>query len=109
MKKEDINTRLNKVLSQFGSPAAFDNKVSSFKHKLEVLFDTNKYGRLLKSLFSSRERSEFNSYVFEALFAFDFVSNGQELIYETKRISNSDSSIDFCYLYDETKIFLSFA
>ena len=102
MKKEEIGLKLNKVLTRFGINTTYHASViSGFRQKLEFLFDSNRYNGLLKRLFSSNDRSEFNSYVFESLFAYDFESKGHRLTYEVKQLSSGNSSIDFRYSVDE--------
>ncbi len=104
MNKEFVKTNLEKVLTDFGMDTdAWAGHVSVFLKKLELLYTANKYGRLLRSLFSSKDILEFNSYVFEALFAYDFESNGHALSYEVKQLISGGSSIDFCYDFDEKR------
>jgi hypothetical protein len=54
-------------------------------------------------LFSSKDIPEFNSYVFEALFAYDFESKGHALGYEVKQLLSEGSSIDFRYDFEEKR------
>jgi len=75
----------------------------SFRKKIELLSTKSNYNKLLKSIFSSNDLHEFNSYVFEALFAYDFESRGHQLLYEVKQMEYGNSSIDFCYELSESK------
>lgn len=79
--------------------------ISYFLEKTELLSETNRYKGLLKSLFASNEISEFNSYVFEVLFAHDFEAKQQELVYEVKQLPNEKSSVDFLYKFNELNIY----
>jgi len=104
MNKEDIAHKLDDTLQRFNMKTeTWAELIDNFREKLEVLFDAGNYSKLFKALFSSSELSEFNSYVFEALFAHDFQSNNHSLIYEVKQLTDSDSSIDFCYKINEQK------
>jgi len=104
MIKEDIEPKLNDVLQRFNMDAnQWSEFISNFREKLYLLFETNSYNKLLKALFSSNDLNEFNSYVFEALFAYDFQSKNQPLLYEIKQLSGNDSSVDFCYKVDDQK------
>lgn len=85
---------------------AWQETISPFREKLELLFDTNKYKKLLKALFASNDLSEFNSYVFEVLFAYDFQSKSQSLVYEVKQLPDENSSVDFYYESDGLKIYI---
>lgn len=104
MRKEDIKTKLNKVLKRFGmNPLNWIDKVDCFRQKLELLSGSDRYNKLLKALFSSKELSEFNSYVFEVLFAYDFESKGHILLYEVKQLTEENTTVDFCYKLDDQK------
>ena len=108
MEKEDIKAKLIAVLGRLGKDIQeWPNKISGFGYKLELLFYTNRYNKLLKALFSSNELNEFNSHVFEVLFAYDFESKGHTLNYEiNQQMSKIDTSPDFCYKLDnQTKIY----
>lgn len=104
MNKEDIVHKLDTTLQRFNMKIeTWADLIEKFRIKIELLFDAGNYSNLFKALFSSNELNEFNSYVFEALFAHDFQSNNHSLIYEVKQLTDSDSSIDFCYKIDEHK------
>lgn len=106
MNKEDIRLKLDKVLSRLGiDTTAWPGIISHFQKKLELLSEKNNYNKLLKSLFASNELSEFKSYVFEAMFAYDFEIKQQALIYEVNQLVGESSSVDFCYNLDEFKIY----
>lgn len=101
MKKEDIKNKLNSVLAKFGVDTLFySGVIADFRQKLQFLLDLDEgnYRKLFKNFFSSREKNEFNSYVFEALFAYDFESKGNKLIHEVKQLPRDD--IDFLYEID---------
>ncbi len=77
--------------------SGFKDDISGFREKLILLSNTGRYNKLVKSLLSSKDRKEFNSYVFEVLFAHDFESKGNLLNYEVKQIQAWTTSIDFLY------------
>lgn len=96
MNKEFVKSNLEKVLVDFGMDTdTWAEHVLVFLKKLEFLYAKNKYGRLLRSLFSSKDILEFNSYVFEALFAYDFETNGHALSYEVKQLLSGDLLLIF--------------
>ncbi len=104
MNKEDIAHKLDDTLQRFNmNTATWASLIYNFREKLELLFDAGNYNKLFKALFSSNELNEFNSYVFEVLFAHDFQSKNQSLIYEVKQLADSDSSIDFCCKVDDQR------
>lgn len=106
MNKEEIETKLNNVLKRLGMDTPEWEEVSYFRQKIELLAKSKIYNKLLKALFSSNDLHEFNSYVFEVQFAYDFQSRNQPLIYEVKQSSDISSSIDYCYNLDnQNKIF----
>mgnify|MGYP001584904013 CR=1 FL=1 len=101
VKKEDIQTNLDKSLSKFGRHIQErSNNITVFIDKLVFLFETSRYDKLLNNLFSASGLDRFNDIVFEALFAYDFESKGHKLDYEVEKIPESGSSIDFCYKLD---------
>ncbi|GAI08204.1 unnamed protein product [marine sediment metagenome] len=104
MHKEDVKIKLNEVLDKYDIDTSyFVDIISMYREKLELLYDSNRYNRLLKSIFSSNDENEFKSYVFESLFAYDFESNGHELIYEIKQLHHNKTTIDFCWKINDTK------
>lgn len=104
MNKDDIAHKLDDTLQRFNmDTATWADLINDFREKLELLFDVGNYNKLFKALFSSNELNEFISYVFEVLFAHDFQSKNQSLLYEVKQLSDSNSSIDFCYKVDDQK------
>lgn len=106
MTKEEIKIKLDAVLGRLGmNVTVWPETVSYFLSKLELLSDTSSYNELLKSLFASNDLSEFNSYVFEVMFAYDFESKQQSLSYEINQLSSENSSIDFYYRIDNIKIY----
>jgi hypothetical protein len=104
MGKDSVQNKLDKVLSGLNmNTTIWADYISPFCKKLEHLSIRKRYGRLLRSLFSSKDIAEFNGYVFEALFAYDFESKGQALNYEVKQLPSGESSIDFCYSFDDKR------
>src|SRR4030067_587070 len=77
--------------------SGFKNDIDVFKEKIILLANTGRYNKLVESLLRSKDRIEFNSYVFEAYFAYDFEVNSHQLEYEVKNLSESLTSIDYCY------------
>lgn len=77
--------------------SGFKDDIESFKEKVVLLSNAGRYNKLIKSLLSSKDRKEFNTYVFEVLFAYDFESKGRPLNYEVKQIQGLGTSIDFLY------------
>lgn len=107
MNKEKIKKKLDAVLNRLGmDTSAWHETISPFREKLELLFETNKYNKLLKALFASNDLSEFNSYVFEVLFAYDFQSKKQSLLYEVTQSPDQKSSVDFYYEINELRIYI---
>lgn len=104
MREYSIENKLDRVLSGFNMDTeAWADYISPFCKKLELLRSTKRYGRLLRSLFSSKDIAEFNAYVFEVLFAYDFESKGQPLSYEVRQMVSGKSSIDFCCSFDSKR------
>lgn len=102
--KKSINDKLDDVLKNFGMDTKeWPDFIATFRHKLEALEKANSYKKLLKALFSSKDLDEFNSYVFETQFAYDFHANGQQLSYESRQLQKNLSTIDFCYELDRRK------
>lgn len=98
MNKEAVRTKLEKVLTRLGMDTkAWLETISHFLAKVELLAEVNSYNKLLKSLFASNDLSEFNSYVFEVMFAYDFESKQQPLTYEVCQLTSEKTSVDFCY------------
>lgn len=85
--------------------SGFKNDIDVFKEKIILLANTGRYNKLVESLLRSKDRIEFNSYVFEAYFAYDFEVNGHQLEYEVKNLSESLTSIDYCYETEGRKIY----
>jgi hypothetical protein len=107
MNNEKIANSLDKVLKRFGmETSAWSDIIPPFRCKLKLLSKTNNYSKLLRALFASKDLSEFNSYVYEVLFAYDFESKNQSLTYEVKQLSDDKSSVDFCYEFDDIKIYI---
>lgn len=105
MKKEIIKIKLDKVLTRLGMDTKdWIETISHFRAKLDLLSEAGNYNKLLKALFASNDLSEFNSYVFEVMFAYDFEIKQQPLIYEISQLASEKSSIDFCYKSDDVKI-----
>ena len=104
MKGKNIKDKLDKVFTNFGMDTkAWSPIISNFRDKLVALERSTNYKKLLKSLFSSKDLNEFNSYVFEAQFAYDFQASGQRLSYENRQLQKKLSTVDFCYELNEHK------
>jgi len=104
----ELEKKLNFILShnlEVDINSGFKDDIAAFKEKLSLLSATGRYSKLIKSILSSKDRKEFNTYVFEALFAFDFESRGLPLLYEVKQIHGSASSIDFLFATKDLKIY----
>ncbi len=79
--------------------------ISCFRKKVEFLSQKKRYKHLLRSIFASNDLSEFNSYAFEILFAYDFEVNQQKLAYEINQLPDENSSVDYAYTFDKYKIY----
>ena len=99
MNEQGLNNNLNIALTKLGVDinSGFKDGIAGFRNKLTLLKNTGRYKKLIKSLLSSKDSKEFNSYVFEVLFAYNFESKGGPLIYEVKQIQVGATSIDFLY------------
>ena len=101
MMRNEIHTKLTDVIGQFcNNVSVWSDEISAFSKKLELLFDTGRYKKLLKSIFEKKEVNDFNDFAFESDFAYDFESKGQQLDYENKEQTMGNKSIDFCYKFD---------
>jgi len=102
-----MRTKLYKTLQRLGisKPAEWQEYIIILLKKLEFLNDLQRYDGLCKRIFSSNERNEFNSYAFEAAFAYDFEVHGHQLEYEISILSDSLTSIDYCYAIEGRKIY----
>ena len=111
MDKSELYTRLCETLQRVRiiNLRVVQCYKNNFLNKLELLNKKERYSKLLKSLFSSNEINEFNSYVFEASFAYDFENAGRQLKYETQIISDNQTSIDFFYETQGKKIYFELA
>ena len=107
MDKSGIKIRLYDVLRSLGikDPSDWADFMNILVIKAEFLHELQRYDGLLKKLFSSRDRNEFNSYAFEAAFAYDFESKGNNLLYEVKTLPDSLTSVDYCYETDKRKVY----
>lgn len=106
MNNEEIKKNLNAVLNRFDmDTTAWSGIISNFRTKLERLSETTNYNKLLKSLFASNDLNEFNSYVFEVMFACDFELKQQPLKYEVNQLAGNNSSVDFHYKLDGFEIY----
>lgn len=107
-----MKTKLYETLNKLGisNPADWQDYIGILLGKLEFLNDLGRYDGLLKNIFSSNDRNNFNSFAFEAAFAYDFEFNGHQLTYEVNILPDSPTSIDYCYeteggnIYFELKI-----
>jgi len=99
-----LATKLNEALARFSVDTLYwAGIIYSFRQKLEFLFDTTRYNKLLSNLLAQEKMDQFKCYVFEVLFAYDFESKGHKLDYEVKQLSKAQSLIDFCYNLDNYK------
>ena len=104
MEKDEIKTKLKQVINQFcpdNDATPWSNEISAFSKKLELLFDKSRYNGLLKGIFRQNNVNQFNDYAFEASFAYDFESKDEKLIYEVKKRTDDNTSIDFIYKFDD--------
>ncbi|MEW6265562.1 MAG: hypothetical protein AB1641_21015 [Thermodesulfobacteriota bacterium] len=107
MNKERIVRKLDKVLDRLGmNTVIWSDTIQCFREKLEILSETNNYSKLLNNLFASNDLNEFNSYVFEVQFAYDFQSNNQTLTYEIATLSHNNSRVDYCYKFNDLTIYI---
>lgn len=102
MEKKNIKNKLDETLERLGikNPSDWHEHIEILKRKLEFLNDLKRYDGLLKNFFSSGDKSGFNSFAFEASFAYDFESNGHHLDYEIRNLSESMTSVDYCFESD---------
>ena len=84
---------LHTVVEKFGGTD--DDEIEGLLEKLNYIENTGKYGRLMKSISSANDKSNFLADVFEATFAFQFESSKLSLEYEVKQNATDNSSIDF--------------
>jgi len=104
----DMKDKLYETLQRLdiNNPADWHDYIDILLGKLEFLNDLRRYEGLLRNIFSSNEKNEFNSYAFEVAFAYDFEVNGHQLEYEVNILSDSLTSIDYCYETEGRKIYL---
>jgi len=88
-------TTLLAAIRNSGGAEQPDIEVNGLLEKLLYLEETGKYARLLASIASANDKSNFHSAIFEATFAFQFERSGLPLEYEVKQDEGSSSSIDF--------------
>ncbi len=102
-----MRTKLYETLQRLGisNPAGWQDYIDILLRKLEFLNDLHRYDGLFRKIFASNERNEFNSYAFEAAFAYDFEVKGHKLEYEVNNLSESLTSIDYCYETEGRKIY----
>lgn len=84
---------LHTIVEKFGG--THDDEIEGLLKKLNYIENTGKYGKLLKSISSANDKSNFLADVFEATFAFQFEALKLSLGYEVKQDATDDSSIDF--------------
>jgi hypothetical protein len=77
--------------------SGFKRDIDEFKEKLAILANTGRFNKLVKSLLKEKDRINFNSFVFEVSFAYDFESKCSPLQYEVTLLKNSNDTIDFLY------------
>lgn len=84
---------LTSLVDNFGG--AFDEEIDGLLEKLNFIEKTGKYNKLIKSISSANNKSNFLADVFEATFAYQFEIAGLPLEYEVKQDATDPSSIDF--------------
>lgn len=89
LEKETLLT----VIGKFGD--AYDDDVEGLLKKLNFIESTGKYGKLIRSILSANDESNFLADVFEATFAYQFEASNLPLEYEVKQDKTNGSSIDF--------------
>ena len=87
--------KLLSALKSSGGAVQPDVEVDGLLAKLESLEQTGRYRRLVQSIESANNKSNFLASVFECTFAFQFESSGLQLKYEVKQDDAAGSSIDF--------------
>ncbi|VAW79042.1 hypothetical protein MNBD_GAMMA12-356 [hydrothermal vent metagenome] len=85
--------KLVNVIGKFG--AAHNEDIEGLLVKLNFIENNGKYGRLIKSISSANDKSNFFADVFEATFAYQFEASNLPLKYEVKQDNTNNSSIDF--------------
>ena len=107
MDMSEIRIQVFDILKVLGikEPSDWNDFINILIKKIEFFSELKRYEGLLKNIFSSRDRNQFNSYAFKIAFAYDFESKGHELRYEVKTLPNSLTSVDFCYEIDQRKVF----
>ena len=87
--------KLLSALKSSGGAAQSDVEVDGLLVKLISLEKTGRYSKLMNSIASANNKSNFLASVFECTFAFQFESSGLLLVYEVKQDAPAGSSIDF--------------
>ncbi|MDQ7839349.1 MAG: hypothetical protein RDU59_12750 [Thermodesulfobacteriota bacterium] len=108
MREEKLDEKLKTTLLKIGTSEKIlesSPKFDGLVKKIDFLKGLGKYQKLIKSLISCNDRKNFNSHVFEALFAYDFETSGHPLIYEFTQdsLNKKGTSVDFCYNLDEER------
>jgi len=88
-------TTLLDAIRNSGGTEQPDTEIDGLLAKLQLLEDTGKYARLLASIASANDKSNFLSAILEVTFAFQFERSGFPLYYEVQQDDGSNSSIDF--------------
>ena len=83
------------AIKNSGGAEQSDMEVDGLLEKLLFLEDTGRYSRLLASIASTIDKSNFLAFIFEVTFAFQFEYSGLPLDYEVKQDGDGNSSIDF--------------
>jgi len=96
---------LHAIVDKFDG--TYDEEIEGLLKKLNFIEHTGKYDRLINSILSANDKSNFLADVFEASFAFQFESSNLPLEYEVKQDKTDNSSIDFLRRMDSgTSIYL---
>lgn len=88
-------TALLAAIKNSGGAEQPDGEVDGLLGKLTYLKETGRYGRLIASIASANDKSNFLASVLEATFAFQFESAGFPLDYEVRQDEDHSTSIDF--------------
>ncbi|MEW6358386.1 MAG: hypothetical protein AB1696_18780 [Planctomycetota bacterium] len=103
--EQEIADKVREILKRLGGKECrFDESISIFAERLKLLSDSGRYGGLRKRIFAANDWNGFRSYAFEVGFAYDFESNGREMAYEVRALSEGRSSVDFRYQSDKKTV-----
>jgi len=86
---------LTDAVKNSGGARQLGDEIDGILDKINFIEDIGKYSKLIRSISSANDKSNFLADVFEATFAFQFESSGLPLEYEVKQSATNSSSIDF--------------